>query len=130
MADGVSPSNGDAPGWPGHDPRWTSSTKSAVGTAYGSQSRVWFTISHGIVNEPTTRSRRGMRMKLAGCSMSCEGRPPSAAYFRSRSGMIPTFPAEHFATAWQQVRRWVRERAEIGTAEVGPLIDRAHIVPG
>jgi glucoamylase len=40
-----------APGWPGIPPRWTSSAKSGVGTAAGTDSRVWFTLSHGIVNE-------------------------------------------------------------------------------
>lgn len=40
-----------APGWPGIDPRWTSAAKSAVGTAIGDGSRVWFTASHGILNE-------------------------------------------------------------------------------
>ncbi len=40
-----------APGWPGITPRWTSSAKSGVGTALGLQSRVWFTLSHGVVNE-------------------------------------------------------------------------------
>lgn len=40
-----------APGHPGITPSWTSSAKSGVGTAASSQSRVWFTISHGIVNE-------------------------------------------------------------------------------
>jgi glucoamylase len=40
-----------APGWPGIEPRWTSSDKSAVGTALGEASRVWFTASHGILNE-------------------------------------------------------------------------------
>ena len=39
-----------AAGWPGLDPRWTSSAKSGVGTAYDSRSRVWFTISHGIID--------------------------------------------------------------------------------
>ncbi len=39
------------PGWPGIDPRWTSSAKAGVGTAAGWRSRVWFTLSHGIVNE-------------------------------------------------------------------------------
>ena len=41
----------NAPGWPGIAPRWTSSAKSGVGTALGGNSRVWFTLSHGIVNE-------------------------------------------------------------------------------
>ena len=39
------------PGAPGIAPRWTSSAKSAVGTALGRGSRVWFTMSHGILNE-------------------------------------------------------------------------------
>jgi glucoamylase len=42
---------GRAPGAPGIPPRWTSSAKSGVGTAIDAQSRVWFTLSHGIVNE-------------------------------------------------------------------------------
>ena len=41
----------DAPGWPGIPPRWTSSAKTGVGTALSPVSRVWFTISHGILNE-------------------------------------------------------------------------------
>src|SRR5258708_546244 len=40
-----------APGWPGISARWTSSAKSGVGTALGAASRVWFTLSHGILNE-------------------------------------------------------------------------------
>jgi glucoamylase len=40
-----------APGKPGIEPRWTSSVKSGVGTAIAARSRVWFTISHGILNE-------------------------------------------------------------------------------
>jgi len=40
-----------APGWPGIDPRWTSSAKIGVGTALSARSRVWFALSHGIINE-------------------------------------------------------------------------------
>jgi glucoamylase len=40
-----------APGWPGISPRWTSSAKSGIGTALNLHSRVWFTLSHGILNE-------------------------------------------------------------------------------
>jgi len=40
-----------APGWPGIPPRWTSSAKSGAGTALNQHSRVWFTLSHGILNE-------------------------------------------------------------------------------
>jgi glucoamylase len=40
-----------APGWPGSPARWTSSAKSGVGTSLSPASRVWFTLSHGILNE-------------------------------------------------------------------------------
>ncbi|HTR80875.1 MAG TPA: glucan 1,4-alpha-glucosidase [Bacteroidota bacterium] len=43
--------NNNAPGWPGIRPRWTSSAKSGIGTAVNAASRVWFTLSHGILNE-------------------------------------------------------------------------------
>ena len=43
--------NGIAPGAPGIAPRWTSSAKDGLGTAYHTSSRLWFTLSHGIVNE-------------------------------------------------------------------------------
>ncbi|HKA33754.1 MAG TPA: glycoside hydrolase family 15 protein, partial [Candidatus Binatia bacterium] len=40
-----------ASGAPGTAPAWTHSTKEGVGTAYHTASRVWFTLSHGILNE-------------------------------------------------------------------------------
>ncbi len=40
-----------APGWPGIPPTWTSSAKDGVGTSLNPASPVWFTLSHGIVNE-------------------------------------------------------------------------------
>ncbi len=40
-----------APGHPGIEPRWTSSAKSAVGTALTPERHVWFTVSHGILDE-------------------------------------------------------------------------------
>jgi glucoamylase len=42
---------GEAFGAPGSEPRWTSSVKDAVGTAYAASSRIWFTCSHGVLNE-------------------------------------------------------------------------------
>jgi glucoamylase len=42
---------GPAFGAPGLEPRWTSSAKDAVGTAYAASSKIWFTVSHGILNE-------------------------------------------------------------------------------
>jgi glucoamylase len=43
--------NQNAPGAPGIDPHWTSSAKDGIGTAYHTSSRLWFTLSHGIINE-------------------------------------------------------------------------------
>ena len=39
-----------APGWPGIPGRWTSAAKHGVGTALGG-SPIWFTLSHGALNE-------------------------------------------------------------------------------
>ncbi|MGC9198413.1 MAG: glycoside hydrolase family 15 protein [Acidobacteriaceae bacterium] len=43
--------DGPAFGSPGITPRWTSSQKDAVITAYAASTRIWFTMSHGIINE-------------------------------------------------------------------------------
>jgi glucoamylase len=43
--------NSVAFGSPGIEPRWTSSAKEGVGTAYHTSCRLWFTLSHGIINE-------------------------------------------------------------------------------
>jgi glucoamylase len=43
--------NGPAFGWPGVEPRWSSAKKDAVGMAYSASSRIWYTLSHGILNE-------------------------------------------------------------------------------
>ena len=40
-----------ATGGPGIEPRWTRSDKDGVGTTYSGLSRVWFTVSKGILNE-------------------------------------------------------------------------------
>jgi glucoamylase len=42
---------GPAFGSPGVEPRWTSARKDAVGMAYSASSRIWYTVSHGILNE-------------------------------------------------------------------------------
>ncbi len=41
----------NSPGWPGIPARWTSSAKDGIGVAYKGVSPVWFTLSHGILNE-------------------------------------------------------------------------------
>jgi glucoamylase len=43
--------DGPAFGSPGLKPRWTSSRKDAVATAYAASSRIWYTLSHGTLNE-------------------------------------------------------------------------------
>src|SRR5579875_2803328 len=43
--------HGQAFGGPGLEPRWTSSAKDTVSTAYAASSKIWFTVSHGVLNE-------------------------------------------------------------------------------
>ncbi len=40
-----------APGGPGIEPRWTRGAKIAVGTAYSTSSRVWYTLDSGCITE-------------------------------------------------------------------------------
>jgi glucoamylase len=40
-----------ATGAPGISPRWTHSAKDTIGTAYSTSSRVWFTVSDGVISE-------------------------------------------------------------------------------
>jgi hypothetical protein len=40
-----------APGHPGFPPTWTIAAKRGVGTVLSPASRVWFTLSQGILNE-------------------------------------------------------------------------------
>ncbi|HEV8197275.1 MAG TPA: glycoside hydrolase family 15 protein [Gemmatimonadales bacterium] len=45
------PAGSIAFGAPGIEPRWTSSAKEGLGTAYHTSCRVWFTLAYGIINE-------------------------------------------------------------------------------
>ena len=38
-------------GGPGIEPRWTHSAKDIIGTAYSTSSRIWFTVSRGVLSE-------------------------------------------------------------------------------
>jgi len=40
-----------APGGPGIEPRWTRGAKGAVGTAYSTSSRLWYTLDHACITE-------------------------------------------------------------------------------
>jgi glucoamylase len=51
QGDIMTTSTRNAPGASGIKPHWTSSAKDGIGTAYHTSSRLWFTLSHGIVNE-------------------------------------------------------------------------------
>jgi glucoamylase len=41
----------NAPGSPGSEPHWTGGYKEGMGTAVSASSPVWFSLSHGILNE-------------------------------------------------------------------------------
>jgi hypothetical protein len=72
----------DAFGHPGIPPRWTRSSKEGVGTPYSTASRVWFTLSHGILNEvyfPTDARRAMPQARAAGVR-----RPSGRARTRTR----------------------------------------------
>ena len=89
-----------APGAPGIPARWTSSAKTGVGTALSSRSRVWFTLSHGILNEvyyPRVDSAciRDMEFIVTG---------PAGFFFEEKRGWQPeTRPVEPGVPAYVTV---------------------------
>jgi len=82
---------GEAFGSPGMEPRWTSSVKDAVGTAYSASSRIWFTVSHGILNEiyhPTIDHPQTRDMEL----LITDG---ASFVHEEKRDLIPTFEYIH-----------------------------------
>jgi Glucodextranase, domain N len=86
-----------APGWPGIPARWTSSAKSGLGTAVSRDSRVWFTLGHGILNEvyyPRIEVGRAAAFVTRNAPMSPEGSLGGrtrlcALYHRDRDRGVP-----------------------------------------
>ncbi len=65
-----------APGAPGAEPRWSRSAKDGIGTAYNTASRLWFTLSQGIITElyyPTvdTPNTRDLQFLIADGETFC-----------------------------------------------------------
>ncbi len=89
----------NAPGKPGSQARWTSSQKTGVGTAPMTRSRIWFTLSHGIVNEvyfpdidkPNTRDMQFIVTdgksffceEKRGCDSECNNIKPGVAGYQT-----------------------------------------------
>ena len=97
----------EAPGWPGIPARWTSSAKDGIGAALSEGSRVWFTVSHGIVNE----------IYYPRVDQACV----------RDLGLIVTDGDTFFA----EVKRWVYSAMQIGSRSLGefragPFRDASH----
>jgi glucoamylase len=70
-----------APDGPGLEPRWTSSAKSGVGTAFDGRSLVWFTVSHGIVDEVYYPRVDQANTRDLGLLVTDAGRPNDTPFF-------------------------------------------------
>lgn len=93
--------NNFAPGWPGIPPRWTSSAKTGVGTARNLISRIWFTLSHGIINEiyyprVDVACVRDMEMLVAdGNTFLCEEKRHTTSKVSYLADGVPAFRLEN-----------------------------------
>ncbi len=83
-------------GWPGVEPKWTSSSKDGIGTSASPNSRLWFTVSHGIINEvyypkiDTADIRDAQFLVTSDKFFSEEKRDTEHSIIRLRSG-VPAF---------------------------------------
>ena len=90
------------PGQPGIPPTWTSSAKTGVGTSAGTHARVWFTISHGILDEvyfpfidqPNTRDL-GLLVTDGSAFFSEEKRDADSEISPIATGVPRIFPDEY-----------------------------------
>ncbi len=103
----------NAPGWPGIPARWTSSAKTGIGTALSSASRVWFTHSHGILNEiyfPEVDRACTRDMELIVTNghdfFSEEKRDTSSEMLHEEGGL----PSAHFLNTCKQGRYSINKR--------------------
>ena len=125
-----SPDNSVAFGAPGIEPRWTSSAKEGVGTAYHTSCRVWFTLSHGIVNEiyyphvdkPNTRD---FQFLISDGETFCHEEKRDLNHEIDYPGRLPVLPPNQFGTERQLPSG---ERCAHGSASVGSA--RAHKTRG
>src|ERR1017187_3252271 len=88
--------DGPAFGAPGVEPRWTSSQKDAVSTAYSASSRVWFTLSHGTLNEIYYPTIAGRRRATWSCCL-----PTARTSSTKRSGTLRTTSRTSSRTRWR-----------------------------
>jgi glucoamylase len=94
--------NEEAFGSLGIEPRWTSSSKDGVGTAISSHSRIWFTLSHGIVNEVyfpriDTADLRDHQFLVAGDDFFAEERRDTIHRIHPYKPGVPAFVVENSA---------------------------------
>lgn len=87
-------------GHPGIEPRWSSSSKDGVGTALSSHSRVWFTVSHGILNEIyypriDIANTRDMQFIVTASGLFSEERKDTTHATRFAERGVPLFEVEN-----------------------------------
>ena len=85
-----------APGAPGIAPRWTSSAKVGVGTALNDFSPVWFTHSHGVLNEiyypyPDSACTRDCELVVTADAFFAEEKRDCISVCEAVDGGIPAF---------------------------------------
>ncbi len=121
----------EAPGHPGIPPRWTSSAKSGVGSATTTSSRIWITLSHGILNEvyyphpdlPCTRDR-GLIVTGPGGFFSEEKRETESVQEYLAEGV----PAYRLANTCRQGRYRI-EKEVLSDPSRDALLQRIRFVP-
>lgn len=111
-------------------PRWTSSAKDAVGTSMSELSRVWFTISHGIVNEVyyprvDIANTRDLQFLVAGPSYFSEERKDTEHSIEMVEDGIPVFSIRNTA----KDSSYVIEKTVMADPEVDVLLQHVRFEP-
>ncbi len=123
--------NSNAPGHPGAKPRWSSGAKTAVGTAASQESRVWFTISKGTLNElyfPSIdqANTRSLRFLVADGEQFFSDEENDADH--SVRPIHPEVPAFHIATRCKK-HFYAIEKQVIADPNRDALLLKVHFQP-
>ena len=120
-----------APGWPGIPPRWTSSAKDGVGTSLNPASRLWFTVSHGILNEIyfpriDQACTRDMGMIVTDGAEYFSDEKRTARHVITQ--LAPGVPAYHIENTSEDGRYRI-EKEVLTDPERDVLLQKTHFVP-
>lgn len=119
-------------GAPGMEPRWTRGAKDAVGTAYSTSSKVWYTLAGGCITEiyyPTIDSPqvRDLQFLVSDGKTFCDEERRNMC---SEIDHVAEAALGYEVTSRDRQERYVLKKTVLGDPHQNCLLIRTHFLPG